>query len=122
MTRDLYIMTKSEIRRYVLKKNTRPLTVLNYRLYRTDDRLMIADRASNHQMVVYDLESTQPHFSGPVDPDETMAYIEIAKQSGKRAAVSKLGILNSIGSSWLMYGLVAAIVVYAIVTGGGVIA
>lgn len=117
MTRDLFIRTKTEVRRYPLGKNVRPLTILNKRLYRTDERYMLADRHSDHEMVVYPLDGTQPYFAPEmVSPDETMALCDIAKAGGK--AVTKLDVFNTINPMWLVYGVVAAILVYAVVTGG----
>lgn len=118
MTRDLYIRTKSEVRRYVLGKNTRPLTVVRRRLYRTDDSLMISDMASDHQFVMYDIESTQPYYAPPVSPDLTMAYTDIAKQAGKNQAVSRLGFLSSMNPIWIVYGIVGIVIIYAVLTGG----
>lgn len=73
MTRDLFIRTKSEVRRYSLKKNGRPQTVINHHLYCTDESLMQADRNADSQFVMYDVESTQAYWSPPVDPDLMMA-------------------------------------------------
>lgn len=118
MTRDIYIRTKSEVRRYVLGKQARPETVIRKHLYRTDDALMVSDQYSNHQLVMYDIEQTQPYWSGPVDPDKTMAYTDIAKRAGKNQAVNKIGILNGLDPMWLIYGVIGAIIVYAVLTGG----
>ena len=118
MTRDLYIRTKSEVRRYPLGKNTRPLTVVRRRLFRTDDSLMISDRERDHQFVMYDIESTQPCFGPLVSPDLTMAYTDIAKQAGKNQAVSKLGFLSTINPLWVLYGIIGAVIIYAVLTGG----
>lgn len=118
MTRDIYIRTKSEVRRYVLGKNARPLTVIRKRLYRTDDELMVSDMASSHQFVMYDIDNTQPYYTGLVSPDLTMAYIDIAKQAGKNQAVSKIGILNGMDPMWIIYGIIGAVIVYAVAIGG----
>lgn len=118
MTRDIYIRTKSEIRRYVLGKQARPQTVIRKHLYRTDDAFMVSDKASNHQFVMYDMEGTQPYWAGPVNPDLTMAYTDIAKQSGKNQAVSGVKLLNSIDPMLIVYGIVGIVIVYAVLTGG----
>lgn len=73
MTRDLFIRTKSEVRRYPLKKLGRPQTVINHHLYCTDESVMHADRYADSQFVMYDLESCQPYWNPPVDPDVMMA-------------------------------------------------
>lgn len=118
MTRDIYIRTKSEVRRYVLGKQVRPQTVIRKHLYRTDDTLMVSDKASNHQFVMYDIEQTQPYWAGLVDPDKTMAYTDIAKRSGKNQAVGRVSILNGMDPMWIIYGVIGAIIVYAVLTGG----
>lgn len=118
MTRDLYIRTKSEIRRYPLGKNVRPLTVVRHRLFRTDDALMISDTGSDHQLVMYDIESTQPYYQQDIlSPDLTMAYTDIAKQAG-RASVSRLSFLNTVNPMWIMYGIIGIVILYAVATGG----
>lgn len=117
MTRDLFIRTKSEVRRYPLGKNVRPLTILNKRLYRTDERYMIADKASEHEWVMYPLDGTQPYYATEiVSPDETMALCDIAKSGGK--AVTKLDMLNTISPMWILYGIIGFVIVYAVITGG----
>ena len=62
MTRDIFIKTKSEVRRYTLGKNIRPLTVIGSRLYRTDECLMMKDRESDGEFVMYDIDQTRPYF------------------------------------------------------------
>lgn len=79
---------------------------------------MVSDKSSNHQFIMYDVEQTQPYWAGLVNPDLTMAFIDIAKQSGKAQAVSRIGMLNSINPMWLLYGVIGAVVVYAVMTGG----
>lgn len=118
MTRDIYIRTKSEVRRYVLGKQARPQTVIKKHLYRTDDMLMVSDRAANHQFVMYDIDGTQPYWGDLVNPDLTMAYTDIAKQSGKGQAVSKVSILNGMDPMWILYGIIGIVVIYAVLTGG----
>lgn len=119
MTRDIYIKTAVQVKRYTLGKNVRPLTVIDRRLYRTDEIFMIADDASEHEFLMYDRDSTQPYWSAePVSPDVTMAYIDIAKRAGKNTAVTKMSWLNGAHSSWIIYGIVGCIIIYAVLTGG----
>lgn len=118
MTRDIYIRTKSEVRRYVLGKQARPQTVIRKHLYCTDDECMLSDKASNHQFCMYKIEGTQPFWGPLVDPDRQMAYIDIAKQSGKSQAVSGVKLLNSINPMLIIYGIVGMVVIYAVLTGG----
>lgn len=116
MTRDIYIRTKSRVRRYPLGKNVKPLTIIGRRLYRTDDSLMIADASSDHQLLMYDIDDTQPYFNEPLDPDVTMAMIDIAKSSGD--SPKRLGALSGMNPMWLVYGAIAVVVVYAVIAGG----
>lgn len=118
MTRDIYIRTKSEVRRYVLGRQARPQTVIRKHLYWTDDDVMVSDKASNHQFVMYDIEKTQPYWGGLVNPDLMMAYTDIAKQSGKNQAVSGVKLLNSIDPMLIVYGIVGIVIIYAVLTGG----
>lgn len=62
MTRDILIKTKSCVRRYTLGKDVRPLTTIGPRLYRTDECLMLSDRESDGQFIMYDIDQTRPYF------------------------------------------------------------
>lgn len=62
MTRDILIRTKSSVRRYTLGKDVRPLTVIGSRLYRTDESLMLRDRQSDGQFIMYDIDQTRPYY------------------------------------------------------------
>lgn len=73
MTRDIYIRTKSRVRRYTLKDGGRPQTVINRHLYCTDESLFHSDMYADNQFVMYDLESTQAYWNGPISPDHIMA-------------------------------------------------
>lgn len=118
MTRDILIRTRTSVRRYPLGKNVRPLTTLGRRLYRTDDAFMFASDCSDSSFIMYDIEGVQPYFyDGMISPDKTMAYTDIAKAAGSRS-VSRLGMFSGINPSWIVYGLVGAIIVYAVLTGG----
>ena len=118
MTRDLIILTKTSARRYILGKNTKPLTLVRNRLYRTDERFFIKSRTEADEIILYDVDETQPRGTTEyADPDETMAYIDIAK-SNKRENVSRLDSLNSIKPGTLMALLVVGLVVFSLLTGG----
>lgn len=121
MTRDIYIRTKSGIRRYHLGKLGRPQTVLNRQLYRTDDALMMADRDGDTQFVMYDYDKVVPYYSTPAEleaagalPDYTMAYNDIAKQAGTPPSKVSLGI----NPMWIIYGVIGIVIIYAVATGG----
>lgn len=118
MTRDLFITTKTSVKRYILGKNVKPLTIVRNRLYRTDENFMIASVSSDDQVVMYPIDGTQPFCVREfVDPDITMALIDVAK-SNKKQTVSKLDMLNSVNSKVWMWLLIGGIVVFALLTGG----
>ena len=122
MSRDILIKTKSDVRRYTLGKNIRPLTVIGSRLYRTDESLMMKDRESDGEFVMYDIDQTRPYFldnhPGLVaasNADKTFAYIDTAKQAG--TGVSKLGWMSQIPAMYLLYGAVGIVIIYAVIAG-----
>lgn len=122
MSRDILIKTKSGVRRYTLGKNIRPLTVIGSRLYRTDESLMMKDRESDGEFVMYDIDQTRPYYLerhkwliAAVSADKTFAYIDTAKQAG--TGVSKLGWLSQIPAMYLLYGAVGIVIVYAVIAG-----
>lgn len=118
MTRDIYLRTKTRVRRYTLGKNGRPLTIVCGGLYRTDEKYMTPSDSEDHEFVMYPKDGTQPYWATEViDPDLTMAYIDIAKQTSKNAA-NKINWLNSMNPSWIIYGIVGAVIVYAVAVGG----
>jgi len=119
MTRDIYLRTKTEVRRYTLGKNGRPLTIVDGGLYRTDEKYMHASDSDDHEFVMYPRDGTQPYWQDSViDPDETMAYTDIAKQASKKGAVNKLNWLNGVNPNWIIYGIVGGIIIFAVLTGG----
>lgn len=86
MTRRIAILTKTGVKFYDLKSNERPLTIIGQRIYRTDEKFMIANATRPDEFCLYDLDSTYPYcVQEPPAPDETMAYIDIVKASGKKA-------------------------------------
>lgn len=122
MARHLYIRTKTSVRCYALGKDVRPLTTVSKRLYRTDDCLMIADRESDNQFVMYDIDQTRPYFLERrpylirlVNPDKTFAYIDLIKQAGLGA--SKISIFSRIPAMYLLYGAIGIVIVYAVIAG-----
>lgn len=119
MSRSLIIVTKTDVKRYVLGKDTRPLTRVRRRLYRTDERLMLKNVAGDDEVVIYDVDSTQPYGNEDeyLDPDETMCMIDIGKKS-RNKNVSTLGSLSSMNPNIIMYAIVGILVVYSLISGG----
>lgn len=116
MSRSLLIVTKTEIKRYTLGKDTRPMTTVRKRLYRTDERLMLHNVAGEDEIIIYDVDSTQPYGSGKeyLDPDETMDLIDI----GKRARTKNVSHLSGARPEWIIYGIVGILVVVSLLSGG----
>lgn len=118
MSRSLLIVTKGEIKRYVLGKDVRPMTRVRRRLFRTDEHLMIRNIAGDDEYIIYDVDSTQPYGNEReyLDPDETMNYIAISKGS-KTKNVRTLGALSD-KPELLLYGIVGIVVIFSLLTGG----
>lgn len=122
MTRNVYIRTKTSVRRYALGKDVRPLTSIGQRLYRTDECLMMASSESDDQFIMYDIDQTRPYFIDgqpdlirSVNPDKTFAYIDVVKQAG--TGVSKLSWFSQIHAMYLLYGAIAIVIIYAVIAG-----
>ena len=117
--RCLYIETNSTVRRYVLGKNIKPLVIVQNRLFRCDNDLMVRCRTGGDEFVSYMIEHTQPRGTGKyVDTRHTMAYIRIAQSCNRSGSVSVLGTLNQISITKLMYILVAGVVIFSVLSGG----
>lgn len=117
--RCLYIETKSKVKRYVLGKNTKPLVLVQNRIYRCDEEFMIPSKTGGDEFVPYNIDSTQPRGAGvQVDTNKTMAYIRIARASKNNHSVSILGSLNQIPPKILLYILIGGIVIYSLLMGG----
>lgn len=90
------------------------------RLYRIEDELMTVDRYTSTAIMIYDIDSTQPYMANPIviDPDRTRVLIDSAKLSG-----TKKSIWTSLDGNKLMSGLIGVVIVgiilYSILTGGG---
>lgn len=118
MTRQIVIRTKTRIEFKELGAKGRSLTAIGNRLYRTDERLMIPDLNTNREIVMYDLDGTQPYGTGQrLDPDETMALVDIAR-AGNGRGVNRLGWFSNITMKKAMPFIVILILVYAFATGG----
>ena len=119
MTRYLVIKTKNELMFLKIGKWARPLTIWKGRLFRTDERLMVSDRAGRNEFVMYDIDGTQPYGKGErLNPDETMAIIDIAKTNRGRGAVTKLDFINQLDSRVYVYAIVFIVLIYTLLTGG----
>ena len=80
MTKFLVTCTTENIVFRKVKKGSRPLTIVNDRLYRLDDDLTWRDTNSETAMVVYDLDEQQPWGDGTyVDPEFTKITIDSLK-------------------------------------------
>lgn len=118
MPRYLVLKTKTKVRFFELGSLVRPLTVVNNRLYRTDEFLMIANKSGGDEFVMYDLDGTQPYgASDYLNPDETMALIDVARSNNKKA-VSRLSWLTNLNMAKLTPIIVIMVLIYAFLNGG----
>lgn len=80
MTTFLVTLTKECVVFRKLKKGSRPLTVVNNRLYRVDDDLAWSDVSSETTLIPYDLDEQQPWGDGEyLDPEYTKVMIDSLK-------------------------------------------
>lgn len=118
MSRFLAIKTKTSVKFFEMGSSVRPLTVVNNRLYRTDEFLMCANKTGGDEFVLYDLDGTQPYgLKEYLNPDETMALIDVARSNNKKA-VSRLSWLTNLNMAKLTPFIVIAVLAYAFLNGG----
>lgn len=119
MGRDLFILTKTGVQRYILGKNVRPLAVVRNRLFRVDDALMCYNRDASDSFVMYDLDGTQPYGHGtPLDPDITLATIDVSKSNRKDGTKGILGAVSNINGQTFIYLIVGVVVIWSLLSGG----
>lgn len=119
MARQVAIMTKTDVHFYRVGRDARPLTTIRKRLYDTSESNMVVDSAGSMELVLYDLDGTQPYGSGKrLDPDITMALIDSAKESGEKPTAKISGKwLNTLSKNFGV--IIAAVMIgYFILSGG----
>lgn len=80
MARYLVTATKSGVVFRKMKKGTRPMAIVNNRLYRVDDKLAWQDDRSNNSIIYYDIDEQQPYGDGSyLDPESTKIHIDSMK-------------------------------------------
>lgn len=114
MTNDLLIIEGNTVKRYIMKKSAKPMTVVRQRLYRTDNRLKWRDKNSDSTFVIYDLDGIEPWgIDEPfITPDETMALIDAGRPNKKSNVGILDGIANMDGKN-LFWIAIAAIILLA---------
>lgn len=91
MTRRMAIRTKSTVKFYDMAGTDRPLSVIENKIYRSDESFMIYDITTGDQFALYDLDGVIPYaVEDPPSQDETMTYIDIMR-GNKKATASPLG-------------------------------
>lgn len=108
------------IRAYKLKKGPRQMVSIAGRLYRVDDRFMAKDSKTDHAMIFYEIDSTQPLMMVPrvIDPDMTKVFIDSSKIAGTKKSLW----MNLSGSKMMEYLTVAIVIgaiLYGFLVGGG---
>lgn len=115
MTKQLIIIDGKTAKCYKLSKNNRPMTTIRNRLFRTDDALFFKQKDESNSIIIYPLDSTQPYCRNEkyVDPDITMAMIDIGKTTHKnKGFVDKITGLD--GMKWV-YIAIAIIIILSVV-------
>ena len=111
MTNNLLIIEGNTVKRYIMKKSAKPMTVVRQRLFRTDNRLKWIDKNSDTSFILYDLDGIQPWgvHEPFINPDETMALID-AGRPNKKANVGFLSNLSGIDGKSVFWIALAAII------------
>lgn len=98
---------------YEMAGTDRPLSVIENKIYRSDEVFMVYDISSGDQFALYDLDGVIPYsVSDPPSQDETMTYIDIMR-GNKKATSSPIGkILPFIRKNFasIIIGLVIVVV------------
>lgn len=110
--RRIAIVSKSHVRFYEIKSEDRPLTLVGRQLYRTDNNYMLKNRAAADEFALYDFDGVTPYgVEDPPSPDETMAYIDVARSSS--AKTSKVRIWPKwLTMDKIAIGIVVILIVY----------
>lgn len=112
--RELVLIAGTSCKRYVLKKDTKPIVVVGNRLYRVDVALAKSTTNGRRTMNVYHKDSTQPMgHTEYLDPDITMAMLDAGGLRKKNTTVLPKFNIELIG------GAIAVLcVLYALIMGG----
>lgn len=116
MTKNLIIIDGKTAKCYRLGKNNRPMTTVRGRLFRTDDGLFFGQEDSSDSMVIYNLDDTQPYSESSdvyLDPDKTMALIDVGKSGKNKYGGLVEQVKNMDGMKWV-YIAVAVIIVLSV--------
>lgn len=112
-SKELYLIEGTRIRRYKIGRNTKPIVLVRKRLYRVDDPLCVSTCDGRKTAAFYRLESTQSLGMGIyLDPDNTMAHTDVGR--GRKNATK----INEIKPELLLYGAIAVVIVFSVLTGG----
>lgn len=116
MTKSIILIEGHSAKRFVLKKNVKPIVDVRSRTFRADDDWCWKDSHGPDCVIMYPIDSSQPFDRGDsiLDPNETMAKIDLGK-AGHSKNVSILGKLNDMNGMNLVYVAVAIIMVLAVV-------
>lgn len=115
MQKKLLLIEGRTVKAYNLGKASRAMTIVRQRLFRTDDRLFWCDFEGPDSIIIYDLDSTQPYGTGTkyLDPDTTMAFIDIARTNHKKN-VGLISTINSLNGMTFVYIAVAIVILLSV--------
>ena len=116
MTKGLILVEGHSAKRFVLGKNVKPIVDVRSRTFRTDDDWCWRDLKGKDCVIMYPIDSGQPYDRGDsiINPDETMAKIDLGKSSHTKN-VSSLGkIADMDGQKWVYIAVAVIIVLGAV--------
>lgn len=112
--RELVLISGTSCKRYVLKKDTKPIVVVRHRIYRVDVKLAKSTTDGRRTMNVYNLDSTQPlGHTTYLDPDITMAILDAGGIKKKNTTV-----IPKFNTEVIAGAIAVLCVIYALVMGG----
>ena len=112
MTKYLVTLTKENAVFRKIKKGSRPMTIVNDRLYWIADSIAWSDAEASRSLIVYDLDEQQPWGNGEyLDPELTKVSIDSLKL-GK----GKVGRLSDFSLDKLVPIIMVVVIAWAILS------
>ncbi len=111
--RKIAIKTATECRFYELPSDEKPLTIVQEKLYRTDEKLMLWTDDGT-EFCLYNLDGIIPlGIENPPDPDKTMAYCDVERTKTKVASKAKRP--HWLNMNTIVYIAIGLVVVYYLI-------
>ena len=110
MTKSLIIVEGHSAKRFVLGKNVKPIVDVRSRTLRVDDDWCWKDLEGPDCCIIYPIDSSQPYDRGDsvIDPNETMAKIDLGKSSHSKNVtyLSKIQGMNGMTFVYMAVGVI----------------